>query len=183
MIDICHLSLLILLADFISGVIHWLEDTYFYPGIFKGILDKSVVKPNMYHHKKPADIINGTYLQTNIVSILITGGIGLLLYLLNLGTVDIYILLMVLSHSNQIHKWAHDPRPPEVIKGLQTLGILQSLKHHGIHHRYPYDKNYCVLTNYLNPLLDGIGFWRLLELTLGRLGVTVKRNTTLREGL
>jgi hypothetical protein len=38
------------------------------------------------------------------------------------------------------------------------------------------------MTDYLNPLLDGIGFWRTLERGLVRCGATVLRATAARGG-
>lgn len=52
------------------------------------------------------------------------------------------------------------PRP---IRILQRLGILQGPAGHAVHHRLDKDTACCVITPCLNPLLDGLGFWRTLE--------------------
>ena len=50
------------------------------------------------------------------------------------------------------------------------------------HHKKPYATRYCTRTNYLNPLLDAIAFWRGLEWLFERCGLTVRRATAARGG-
>lgn len=171
-----------LLADFISGVIHWLEDTYGKPGMFKGILDKHVIYPNIAHHQYPYKITSGTYYQTNSVSILIASTVAAILFIGHLGTWKLYLLIAVASQFNQIHKWAHSQSPPKLIAFLQSLGILQSVRHHAVHHQRPYATKYCTFSNFLNPILDTVRFWRLLENLGKHFGLKVRRNTTFRNG-
>jgi hypothetical protein len=45
-----------------------------------------------------------------------------------------------------------------------------------------YVERYCAVTNYLNPVLDGMRFWRALEWTIECFGATVKRATPARGG-
>lgn len=176
------LLLYFLIADFLSGVFHWAEDTYGEPGVLGGIFDQSIILPNIDHHKQPFKMVQGTYWETNRVSIQVAAAIILLLVLV--GVTDWKILLMVAlgSHLNQVHKWAHDPQAPIVVQKLQTLGILQSVKHHAEHHQKPYDSRYCILSNILNPILDKVHFWRHLEWLLDKAGLKVVRNSVLRDG-
>ncbi len=46
---------------------------------------------------------------------------------------------------------------------LQKLKIVQTPSHHNQHHRKGKDTHYCVLTDFLNPILDRFHFWRGLE--------------------
>ncbi|MFN9421301.1 MAG: fatty acid desaturase CarF family protein [Pirellula sp.] len=41
--------------------------------------------------------------------------------------------------------------------------MLQSPKHHAQHHIEPFESKYCVMTDWLNPILDRLDFWRRLE--------------------
>jgi ubiquitin-conjugating enzyme E2 variant len=93
-----------------------------------------------------------------------------------------YLIVALASQANQIHLWAHSANPPRAIAFLQRYGILQSAAHHAEHHKRPYASRYCTFTNYLNPLLDGSGFWRGLERALQYCGATVYRATPARAG-
>jgi len=77
------------------------------------------------------------------------------------------VLLFVLIgiNANEIHKWAHRSRSEngKLISALQQTGLLQSAAHHGVHHRDPKKSHYCVITNYLNPVLERIQLWSALE--------------------
>ena len=46
---------------------------------------------------------------------------------------------------------------------LQKLFILQTPQQHGRHHAKYQDTNYCVITNFVNPVLEEVNFWRRLE--------------------
>ena len=164
-----------LITDFISGFIHWFEDTYLTPtGL--GWLDKTIIEPNIEHHRHPSHILEGGYWQTNGVSVVLALTVGLGLSFVGFYWQLVFIVI-VASQLNQIHKWAHNPSPPMVVKFCQNLGILQSLKQHGKHHIKPYDKSYCTLTNWLNPILNKINLWRKLELCGNIVGLTVHRGS------
>lgn len=68
-------------------------------------------------------------------------------------------------NANEIHKWAHRTRAENgpVITFLQRIGVLQSPVQHGNHHRGTKDTYYCVITDYLNPVLERLRFWPALE--------------------
>jgi hypothetical protein len=56
--------------------------------------------------------------------------------------------------TTQVHYWAHRPsRAPGLVRWLQKTGALQSPKHHARHHRPPHDRNYCALTDWVNPII------------------------------
>ena len=46
---------------------------------------------------------------------------------------------------------------------LHDLRILQSSRHHAIHHTDPKSTHYCVITEFLNPVLERLRFWTRLE--------------------
>ena len=41
-------------------------------------------------------------------------------------------------------------------------------QHHARHHTDPKNSHYCTITNWLNPVLDGLRFWDGLEWLLAR---------------
>ncbi len=55
--------------------------------------------------------------------------------------------------TNQIHKWSHTYKPPALVIMAQNCGLILSRKNHGVHHRPPFDKYYCITNGWLNPVL------------------------------
>jgi plasmanylethanolamine desaturase len=168
-------------VDFITGVIHWLEDTWTALGRSK-LLDRYVVRDNIEHHRKPGAIRNGTYWETNRVCIALAFVTACVLMLCGVHAWEAYAIVALASQSNQVHKWAHCANPPRAIRWLQRCGILQSPAHHAEHHKRPYANRYCTTTNFLNPVLDDMHFWRGLEWLIERCGVRVQRATQARQG-
>jgi ubiquitin-conjugating enzyme E2 variant len=168
-------------VDFITGIIHWAEDTWTALGRSK-LLDTYVVRDNIEHHRKPGGIRSGTYWETNRVCIALAFVTAGVLMLFGVHAWQAYLIVLLASQSNQVHKWAHCANPPLPVRRLQRLGILQSTAHHAEHHKRPYAKRYCTTTNFLNPVLDTVGFWRGLEWLIERCGFTVQRTTPARQG-
>ena len=140
-----------LAADLLTGIFHWWEDRYGNPAW--PVLGKYVIQPNIEHHSNQMSFTHGNYFTRNWTTIL--------------ATVPIAVFA---SQSNEIHCWSHQKcsRP---IRGLQLLGILQSPEQHARHHTRPFDRNYCVMTDVLNPVLQAVGFWQALEWCIGLAGV------------
>lgn len=150
---------IVLSADFVSGIVHWWEDVYGNPD-WK-FLGKHIVEPNLNHHRNPRDFLKGNYWQRNNTTFIAT--LVLIIIPIALGSFSwIYTCIILLaSQANEVHRIAHQTNKEngKFIVWLQNAGILQSRKHHGWHHKAPYDCNYCILTNYLNPILNKIKFW------------------------
>lgn len=158
-----NLLVIILLADFISGFVHWLEDAYAKPEMpFVG----GIARENLLHHDKPRDFLKKGWWQSSY-DLIALGLVILAISWFAFGAVSIWlVLLVVLSvNANQIHKWAHQNRQerPWVISKLQDWHILQGARQHGRHHRGEKNTYYCVITNILNPVLEKLGFWVGLE--------------------
>jgi ubiquitin-conjugating enzyme E2 variant len=168
-------------VDFITGVIHWAEDTWTALGRSK-LLDRYVVRDNIEHHRKPGGIRSGTYWETNRVCIALASAIACVLVFFGVHAWEAYAIVVLASQSNQVHKWAHCANPPRAIAWLQRYGILQSPAHHAEHHKRPYASRFCTTTNFLNPVLDAVRFWRGLEWLIERCGVRVQRATPARQG-
>ncbi|HVS45443.1 MAG TPA: fatty acid desaturase CarF family protein [Verrucomicrobiae bacterium] len=171
----------ILAVDFTTGIMHWAEDTWLSLGQ-SALLDRWIVNDNIEHHRQPGKIREGSYWQTNRVCIALSLIVMGMLAFGHVHAWQAYAIVLMVSHSNQIHKWAHSSRVPRIVGWLQSIGLLQSREHHAKHHKTPYAKRFCTVTNFLNPVLDGIGFWRGLEWTIERCGITVKRATPARAG-
>jgi hypothetical protein len=153
----------ILLADFVSGVVHWTEDTFWTENT--PVMGHWVVKSNVLHHKNGSAITRNTWLQSSwgllIVGIIVLG----ICVMFEVLTWHIWLFLILSVNANQIHKWNHISRNkiPSLVGLLQKFKIIQSPKHHANHHKGIKNTHYCVITDFTNPILDKLGFWRLLE--------------------
>ena len=157
-----------LAIDFLSGFFHWLEDAYGSP--FWPIVGRHVTKPNILHHYLPrAFVTNSWYLSSRLLLLICT-----LLTLITLASgafnwmVALGLLLGV--NANQVHKWSHRTRRENgrPVRLLQQLRLIQSPAHHHQHHVLGKNTHYCVLTNFLNPILDRARLWTGLEWLIAR---------------
>lgn len=149
-------------ADFISGVIHWLEDRYGNP---KWPVIGHTIRENQQHHFTPRSFLKGT-LWTRNREVLAIGAAFLAAFwafdVLNVFTVSAVLFGVA---SNEVHASAH--RSPaengRLITLLQKTGLMQSHRHHAAHHRKGKDTHFCVLTNHVNPVLERLRFFQTLE--------------------
>jgi len=153
----------VLLVDFVSGMVHWAEDTF---GTENTPLFGSwIVKPNMLHHRHGAAFVQNTWLQSSWD--LLAAGVAIVLaaWLAGVLTWHIWLFVLIGVNANQIHKWNHMRRfkVPLCVRMLQRFHVLQSPRHHVMHHRGDKNSRYCVITEFVNPVLDGMGWWRALE--------------------
>ena|SRR5437867_2129026 len=152
----------VLLADFLSGLAHWIEDGYFSPTT--PLLGRTIAK-NVQHHLHPALFVANPWFVTIRSSLVCAVFVGMPLAAMGkLGWWSGLGLAMAVF-ANQVHKWAHMPSAsvPRVVQRLHRLGVLQSPEHHALHHAGGKDSRYCVVTNVVNPVLDALNFWRFLE--------------------
>ncbi|MEZ5999790.1 fatty acid desaturase CarF family protein [Hyphomonas sp.] len=155
-------------ADFISGMVHWLEDRYGNP---KWPIIGHTIRENQQHHFTPRSFLKGT-LWTRNREVLAIGAAFLGAFwafdVLNAFTVSAVIFGVL---SNEVHASAH--RSPQengrVITALQKTGLLQSHRHHAAHHRKGKDTHFCVVTNHVNPVLERIRFFQTLEAIVKRI--------------
>jgi ubiquitin-conjugating enzyme E2 variant len=152
-----------LLADFVSGVVHWAEDSYGTEAT--PVIGRWVVAPNVLHHRDPLAFVGKSWIGSSWD--LAIAGVAIVAVAALAGVLTWHVALFALlgANANQIHKWNHMRRAsiPPPIRAMQRLHLVQSAHHHVQHHRGTKDSHYCVITNVLNPILDGAGFWRMLE--------------------
>jgi hypothetical protein len=172
MMDILAIALkalaVLLVADFITGFFHWLEDSYWSPET--PVLGKWIVVPNLAHHKSGQDFLKKSWFESSwdlLIIGIVTLGIA---YFTKSLSWEVWMFVILVVNANQIHKWAHITRytnKPKIIGLLQKMYILQRTEHHGQHHRKPNNSHYCTVTNMLNPILDKLHFWRGMEYLMG----------------
>ncbi|HEX3466551.1 MAG TPA: fatty acid desaturase CarF family protein [Candidatus Elarobacter sp.] len=178
---VVHALVCLLAADFLAGLVHWAEDTWLRPGV-SPLLDRLIVAPNMEHHQRPGGIRLATYWENNWITMAIVAVPALIVAACGVTAWEPYLTLLIASQSNQIHMWGHCSNPPRPVRWLQRCGLLQPAAHHALHHKRPYGMRYCTTTVFLNPLLDGLGFWRGLERIGEMFGAHVYRATPIRGG-
>lgn len=155
----------LLAVDFISGLVHWAEDTF--GTETTPIVGRWIVAPNVLHHHDANAFVRRGWFASNWD----LGLAGLLLVGAAWWTrrLDAAIVAFALAgaFANQIHKWNHAPaRAPLPVKLLWAARLLQAPAHHAGHHRGAKNTRYCVVTPFVNPVLDALRFWRGLERVL-----------------
>jgi ubiquitin-conjugating enzyme E2 variant len=159
-----------LLADFVSGFVHWMADTWGSPDL--PLIGNSLVRPFRLHHVDPKAMTHHDYIETNGSNCLISipWAIGASLIPFDgaggvFAATSISSMIFWVMMTNQIHKWSHlEPeQTPALLRWLQRLHIVLPPEHHEIHHRAPFDKYYCITTGWLNWPLHKLGFFRFME--------------------
>jgi len=171
---ICGITVGILFADFMSGLVHWSADTW-------GTLEVPFFGPTFIrsfreHHVTPAAMCEHDLFETNgdnfmltIIPLYYVGSVNMELDSWNIFVAAFWVSTCFgVSLTNQFHKWAHTHRPPPFVTFLQKHWIILPKENHTQHHKPAFDGYYCITTGWLNPLLDSIGFWKTLENIISR---------------
>jgi plasmanylethanolamine desaturase len=161
-----------LAADFVSGFVHWLGDTW--GSTETPILGKAMIRPFREHHVDQKAITRHDFIETNGSNCLISIPVGVMAIAIPLGPGPLHwlrlftatflgaMILWVMA-TNQFHKWAHADRPPLVIAWLQRLHLILPPAHHAIHHAAPFAKYYCITVGWMNWPLYKLRFFPTLE--------------------
>jgi ubiquitin-conjugating enzyme E2 variant len=155
-------------ADLASGLVHWGADTWGRDDL--PVIGPRLLVPFRVHHVNPDDFLRRSVLDTNgevaavatlalaaFIVLPLDGGWGRALVVFALGFCGAGML------TNQIHQWAHMPRPPRAVRALQAAGVILGPHAHARHHAHPYDRRYCITTGWCNAPLEAVGFFRRLE--------------------
>jgi plasmanylethanolamine desaturase len=177
----------ILLADFTSGFVHWMFDTW--GDLNTPVLGRLAIRTFRHHHVAPTAITEHDFIETNAHNIALTviySVVGLLLVRPSAATLfDVFIGQTLLcatfftAFTSQIHKWAHTAEPPRIVALLQRLRLIISPDHHAVHHVPPYHRNYCITVGWLNGPLRAVRFFETLERTITALTGIVPREDDL----
>jgi ubiquitin-conjugating enzyme E2 variant len=160
-----------LLADLLSGVVHFLADNFGSPDT--PLLGPGFVLPFRQHHVDPLGITRHGFFAANgnnaLVCLPVLVPVVLALpvesragWAAGVGT---FVLLFAVFLTNQTHKWAHMPahEVPRVVRLLQRLHVILPQPHHDIHHTSPHDTHYCITVGLWNPLLERYRVFERLE--------------------
>ncbi len=169
-----------LVADLGSGVIHWAQDRYGSP---RWPLVGSIVRDTIRHHRKPRGFLSKGVLARSGRMFGFAVAVGTAALLIGAPIAFTAALALGIFVSNEVHAAAH-ARPSELpgwVRRLQRAGVVQSPLHHAAHHRALKNVNFCTLTDWTNPVLERVRFWRRLEalIRLSR-GIRTRRDPVVR---
>lgn len=167
-----------LLADALTGFVHWFEDRYM--SHFSLNFLNSIAEENDLHHQKPTAMT----LSSGWVNMKSGAAIGwpVAATLMLAGTpMIVWLVPFYAAFGNLVHRWSHVPKSklPRWIRGMQEFGLFISHEHHDAHHRsmaklIPKELagyKFCPMTDWVNPVLDGIKFWAGLEMIFSWFGL------------
>ncbi len=163
---IATLFAIVFVADLLVGFVHWAEDNY--GQVHWPIIGKSVIEPNLLHHSKPKAFCKNNWWQSADYQIM---GALTLMVIASFGGWLHWELVAVLAlavNGNEVHKWSHRSKQEngKLITWLQDHKLIQSRRQHSNHHSGDKNTYYCTLTEWVNPILEKIHFWRSLEWTI-----------------
>ncbi len=177
-----------LLADFGSGFVHWVGDTW--GTVDTPILGRSLIRKFREHHVDQTAITRHSFVYrngTNCMATLPFLALALAIDLDSAGPLGIFVVVFCWSISgwgvatNEIHCWAHQASPGLAVRLLQKSRLILSPEAHAKHHSSPYMKGYCITTGWMNPVLDAVGFWRFAERTFHAMSGELPRQDDLGE--
>jgi ubiquitin-conjugating enzyme E2 variant len=157
-------------ADFFSGFVHWLGDTWGSPDV--PILGATVIRPFREHHVDQTAITRHDFVETNGANCLISlpvAAASLWLPVEDGQALGLFSatflgsLILWVFGTNQFHKWAHLARPPMWIATLQRWHLILPPDHHAVHHTAPFSQYYCITVGWLNWPLAKMRFFPMLE--------------------
>ncbi|MFO0584644.1 MAG: fatty acid desaturase CarF family protein [Anaeromyxobacter sp.] len=153
----------LVLVDLVSGLVHWAEDTFWTEDT--PVLGRWIVRPNVLHHQDGAAFVSKGWWASSWDLALAGAVIVGVAWWAGALTAPVWLFAVVGANANQLHKWTHVPasRVPGPVRWLMRARVLQDARHHGAHHRGEKNTAYCVVTPWVNPVLDRMGFWRALE--------------------
>ena len=161
----------ILMADFTSGFVHWMFDTW--GSIDTPFFGKLAIRTFRHHHVDEKAITRHDFVETNGHNF----GLSLLPALVGLFVVrpatatlvDVFMgmgllaLVVFNAATSQIHKWAHQDNRPRFVILLQRARLILSPEHHSTHHAAPHTRNYCITLGWMNGPLRAVRFFETLE--------------------
>ena len=162
-------------AEFGAGLVHCLADNF--GANDTPIFGKAFIKPFRDHHADPAGITRHDFIEANgnnclITLLMIIPTFALISWYptpaVIFGAAFVLFLALCTVMTNQIHKWAHLAKPPYAIELLQRFGLILSPESHAIHHTSPHDRNYCITSGWLNPIIEKFGVFSTIVRILKR---------------
>mmetsp|Transcript_10780 Transcript_10780/g.15717 ORF Transcript_10780/g.15717 Transcript_10780/m.15717 type:complete len:355 (-) Transcript_10780:677-1741(-) len=154
-----------ILADFGSGVLHWSVDNY---GNGRTPIMGSIIAAFQGHHSAPWTITYRGFFN-NVYKLCVPFGIVPMAFIAFLADpfttffMTIFCVMEILSQ--EFHKWSHMTKSevPDWVNWLQDNGITVARTPHALHHKEPFEGNYCIISGICNSWLDESGLFRRME--------------------
>ena len=171
------------MADFFSGLVHWLADRYFDPQT--PILGPALIAPFREHHADALAMTRHDFFEISGNNSLVTLPLALAIlslpiptgFALRLLAASVIGLGLSIIATNQFHCWAHVAQPPPFARRLQCWGLILSADRHARHHQGNHDCSYCVTSGWLNPVMDRFRVFARLEHGIDTLARKSRRAT------
>ncbi len=121
---ILKIILLILVSDFVTGILHWWEDAY--GNQDWKFLGKIIVIPNVEHHQYPRKFLKRSFFSRVKISFLFALIIGCIFALLVYLRWEHIFILIYSSLANEFHAISHrSDKENGILIGLfQKIGII-----------------------------------------------------------
>ncbi len=156
-------------ADFMSGLVHWLFDTW--GSVTTPVVGQLAIRTFREHHVDARAMTRHGFVETNghnVTLSMIPSGVGLVALhhpglLSSLLAMSCFSMALCVGMTSQIHKWAHMDDIPRVVRKLQDAGLIIGARHHDRHHLRPHDSHYCITVGWMNAPLELVRFFRGLE--------------------
>lgn len=157
-----------LAADFVSGFVHWMGDTW--GSTDMPVLGKAFIRPFREHHVDEKAITRHDFVETNGNNCLVSLPVAALaLAMPHSSALWVFLsaflgaMIFWVMATNQFHKWSHMDAPPAFVGFLQRIHLVLPPDHHRVHHTAPFNKYYCITVGWLNWPLSAIHFFPLAE--------------------
>jgi ubiquitin-conjugating enzyme E2 variant len=167
------------MADLLTGFVHWFCDTFFDP--VTPIIGPGLIAPFREHHRDPLLMTRHGFLELTGSSF--RGLVPVLAVILWVGEAVpvaaqalVWALAGASAGTNLLHRWAHEPLPPAPARLLQRVGLILTPEQHARHHAPPYARAYCVTSGWLNPLCERARLWQRAQALLCALGLPLSRD-------
>ena len=153
--DFLLLPLAWVLADLLSGIVHWTADTW--GSEDTPVIGPRFIRPFRVHHVNADDIVSRSFLHLNgDVALGVLPILTAAFFVSGAGRVFLVALALCILPTNQIHQWAHQPVAPRFARGLQHLGLILRPDQHRLHHTDPNRSHFCIAAGWCNGFLERI---------------------------
>jgi hypothetical protein len=153
---LCAFSLIV--TDLISGILHVVLDN---PRSLDLPSISALAQGFQRHHENPSGIYEmPIYQHIYVMHMPLTLLFVAVLPFQDTGMHVVFLSMVIGIHVMQMaHLWAHLPpeRVPAFVRLLHRAHLLISKPKHDLHHRAPFDKDFCIMTGVCNrPLNAGV---------------------------